>query len=101
MCDPFANAEIPNPIAEADFREQQKRENAELSGMISGARQEKPCIYVWETGKHEWQCLTWRHYPDAPVFIPFCSTCGWVDVARIFTELSFKQRLKLLIKGHL
>ena len=66
------------------------------NGLCGQPCKSSPCIHTLETGKHEYNCLTWQHYPNAPVFIPFCSTCGWVDVSRIFNELSLKQRLLIL-----
>ena len=38
MVDPFANAEVPNPIAEEDFRAQLKRESAEICAYCNSVR---------------------------------------------------------------
>ena len=54
-----------------------------MNGQLS---QEKPCIHIYETGKHEYNCLTWKHFKDALFWIPTCQTCGWIDTQRILDE---------------
>jgi hypothetical protein len=62
------------------------------------AQQEKPCIHTWETGKHEWNTLHWKHQASENLFywIPTCPSCGWIDTLGMVRELSFWKRLRVL-----
>jgi hypothetical protein len=61
-----------------------------------GETQEIPCIYTLETGKHEWNCLTWLRQSNGEIWIPKCPSCGWIDEKRMMKDLKLLQRIRIL-----
>jgi len=63
------------------------------------ACQAPPCIHIVSTGKHEWNCISWRHQAGDPrgLFIAHCETCGWVDMSRTIRSMPFVLKLRLLM----
>lgn len=64
-----------------------KPENKEGMG---GYCKAEPCVYTYETGKHETYQLTSEHQAGYKFWIPKCPSCGWVDTEEILRQIREK-----------